>query len=206
VSEIHFHNNFNDLSSDTAFQFEFYCQHCNDAWRTPPVQYLAGAASGLLGTASSILGGILGGASQAANYVRDAGYKSAHDKAFTQAIEQAQQHFQRCRKCSAYVCAQCYNPELHLCTSCAPSIAEEANAAARETEIEMARSKAQKNVQSGKRKTDNTVTCPSCGARVKPSKFCSECGQPLQTKSECTSCHAEIPPGSKFCPECGAKQ
>lgn len=74
------------------------------------------------------------------------------------------------------------------------------------------------------------VTCPSCGKQVPQSKFCSECGKPLQKAcpncnepvgpdakfcpncgqklgvATCQKCGAEIAPGTKFCPECGAEQ
>ncbi|MBW3624783.1 MAG: zinc ribbon domain-containing protein, partial [Armatimonadetes bacterium] len=138
MSEISFGDNYSDISENTGFQFEFYCEHCRDAWRTPYKKYLAGSASNFLGTASSMLGGIFGSASNVADQLRDAGYKAAHDKAFQEAVQEAKDHFHRCRRCSNYLCGQCYNPNLNLCTACAPSIEEEANVAAREAEIEMA--------------------------------------------------------------------
>ena len=49
--------------------------------------------------------------------------------------------------------------------------------------------------------------CTACGAQIPAgSKFCPECGAKQQSGSFCTSCGKEIPAGSKFCPECGAKQ
>jgi len=47
------------------------------------------------------------------------------------------------------------------------------------------------------------VTCPSCGKKVTPGKFCPECGKPLGVK--CPSCGHIVAPGVKFCPECGAR-
>jgi len=206
LTEIQFGDNYGDLSDDTGFQFEFYCEGCNDAWRSEFKAYLPGKASRLLDAAGGILGGVLGGAGQAADYVKDAGYRTAHDKAFRQAIEEAKVHFNRCHRCGNYFCNKCFNPELNLCVGCAPSVEEEASVAAREAEIEMARAEAQEAVQAGKRKTDDNVVCPSCGARVIRAKFCSECGAELGKKLVCSSCGAELVPGAKFCPECGTRQ
>ena len=48
--------------------------------------------------------------------------------------------------------------------------------------------------------------CPSCGKTVAPgSKFCPECGAKLNVKKFCTNCGAELKDGAKFCSECGTK-
>jgi hypothetical protein len=206
MTEIAFSNHYHDISEKTGFQFEFYCEACGDAWRTEYKRYLAGTASGFLGSVSSLMGGLLGGAEHVADRMSDAGYRTAHDQAFAEAVEQAKVHFKRCRRCGNYFCNQCFNPNLKLCTACAPSVEEEAHVAARQTEIEMAAEKAQEAVKKGKTPTDGNVVCPGCGARVKASKFCAECGQPIQGKQRCASCQAEIEPGTKFCPECGQRQ
>ena len=52
-----------------------------------------------------------------------------------------------------------------------------------------------------------SVACAACGASIPAgSKFCPECGAKQNTGSFCTSCGQAIPAGTKFCPECGAKQ
>jgi membrane protease subunit (stomatin/prohibitin family) len=49
--------------------------------------------------------------------------------------------------------------------------------------------------------------CSACGASIAAgSKFCPECGAKQNTGSFCSACGKEIPAGTKFCPECGAKQ
>jgi len=51
------------------------------------------------------------------------------------------------------------------------------------------------------------AVCSACGAAVPAgSKFCPECGAKQNAGAFCTSCGKEIPAGTKFCPECGAKQ
>lgn len=48
---------------------------------------------------------------------------------------------------------------------------------------------------------DELTTCPACGKMVHKGKFCLECGKKLIFT--CPDCGKEIPPMSKFCPECG---
>ena len=51
------------------------------------------------------------------------------------------------------------------------------------------------------------AVCVACGAAIPAgSKFCPECGAKQNASAFCTSCGKEIPAGTKFCPECGAKQ
>ena len=51
------------------------------------------------------------------------------------------------------------------------------------------------------------AVCSACGAQIPAgSKFCPECGSKQAAGGFCTSCGAAITPGAKFCPECGAKQ
>ena len=51
------------------------------------------------------------------------------------------------------------------------------------------------------------AVCSACGAAIAAgSKFCPECGAKQNAGAFCTSGGKEIPAGTKFCPECGAKQ
>ena len=52
------------------------------------------------------------------------------------------------------------------------------------------------------------VICPKCNSRVPAtSKFCPECGQPLEARpvetKKCPKCGSEALKSAKFCPECG---
>ncbi len=52
------------------------------------------------------------------------------------------------------------------------------------------------------------IKCAQCGAQIpEGSKFCPECGAKVVAKGKilCPQCGAEIPEGAKFCLECGAK-
>ena len=205
MTEIQFSNNFGDKSDRAGFQFDFYCEKCRDAWRCDYVGYTAGQASGFLHTAGNIFGGVFGRAAQAADYARDAGYRTAKDKAFAAAVTAAKVHFKRCLRCTNYVCAKCYNGNLDQCTTCAPAVQLEADVAARAKEIELAKVQAEKSVEAGK-KTDANVVCGACGARVPESKFCAECGGKLSITTRCPQCNAQLQPSAKFCPECGNKR
>lgn len=56
-----------------------------------------------------------------------------------------------------------------------------------------------KDADSGKK-----AVCANCGAKAQAgTKFCPECGKPMQGGSPCPKCKSTVPEGSKFCPECG---
>ncbi|MGC1283941.1 MAG: zinc ribbon domain-containing protein, partial [Streptosporangiaceae bacterium] len=47
-----------------------------------------------------------------------------------------------------------------------------------------------------------TTECSNCHGQVQVgSKFCAECGTPMQ--KHCTNCNASLSPTAKFCAECG---
>ena len=51
-----------------------------------------------------------------------------------------------------------------------------------------------------------TMVCPSCSAQIPAgSKFCPQCGGKIGGEMICPNCKADVPDGSKFCPNCGAK-
>lgn len=51
----------------------------------------------------------------------------------------------------------------------------------------------------------DSMSCPNCHASIpKGSKFCPECGSGMQKK--CTGCGHDLPVNAKFCPECGQSQ
>jgi predicted amidophosphoribosyltransferase len=48
------------------------------------------------------------------------------------------------------------------------------------------------------------VRCPKCSADIPyGSKFCPECGANVSATVTCPKCQATLPAGSKFCPSCG---
>jgi membrane protease subunit (stomatin/prohibitin family) len=206
MSEIQFSDNHQDLSTDTGFQFEFYCEGCHDAWRSPFDRYATGTADSVLGMAESVFGGIFSSARNAIGHVRSAGWQKARDEAFRTAVEEARAHFHRCPRCANHYCDNCWNADEGTCTVCVPLLDAELAAIQRQAKIDRAREAAyERATVSEEDLQQRVVSCPECSAPVGRAKFCPECGTPVALKRNCGSCEAEIPASAKFCPECGAK-
>jgi hypothetical protein len=214
MKELKFSDNYNDLSEQTGvragFQFEFYCERCNDTWRTEFVPFRSGQASGWLSKASSLFGGVIGGAAaDALEGVAESAWGNAHDKAFLESIEKAKNHFHRCARCFQYVCDVCWNSGKGLCLNCAPDVQTEVEAARTQGEIYGASENAVlEGIRKGKKqdvKSEHQLKCPQCGAETKGAKFCPECGFKLSQQGTCRACSAKVSPAAKFCPECGEK-
>ncbi len=213
MSEIKFSKNFNDLSvhsgANAGFQFEFYCERCNDAWRADFTPYRGGQATSWLGKAAGMFGGVLGNVESAAEGLAQAGYGKAHDEAFARAIDQAKSHFHRCARCMQYACDTCWNTAKGLCRNCAPDAEVEIDAARAQGEVEgvreRARAEGERRAQQMDVTRDRQLVCPQCGAETHGAKFCPECGVKLAVASQCPKCSALVTPGAKFCPECGNK-
>ena len=206
MSEIQFSDNYNDLSTDSGFQFEFHCEHCHDAWRSPFDRYAAGTAESILGAAEGIFGGIFGTARNAMSHVRGAGWQKARDDALRKAVGEAKQHFHRCPRCANHFCDNCWNEDEGTCIACVPRLDPELASIAREAKINKAREVAYATATVDKEDLKaRVVSCRDCGAPVGRGKFCPECGAPQSLVRTCEGCSAEIPAGAKFCPECGAK-
>lgn len=206
MSDIHFSDNHTDLSTDTGFQFEFYCERCRDTWRSPFDRYAAGTLESVLSAADGIFGGIFGGAREAVSRVRSAGWQKARDDAFRAAVNQAKERFHRCPRCSNHFCEKCWNPDDGTCIDCVPRLDAELAVIRREAKLMKAREVAlQKADVSDEDLEQRVVSCPECEAPVGRGKFCPECGTPVALNVNCGDCGAEMPKSAKFCPECGTK-
>jgi hypothetical protein len=115
-----FSKNYHDLSTDTGYQFEFFCDHCGTGYRSTFQGSFSGRASQLLNAASTLLGGVLGSVPQDGNSVRDAVWEHAHEKAFLEAIDELNPQFIQCPVCLKWVCREeCWNLKKGLCKDCA---------------------------------------------------------------------------------------
>lgn len=206
MSEIRYSDNRRDLSTHSGFQFEFYCERCNESWRSPFDRYAAGTIEGVLGAADGLLGGFFGGARNLMNELSTAGYSKAKDGALERAVVTARDHFQRCPRCSNHFCADCWNPAEGTCISCVPRLEAEVAAINRDAKIYKAREVAREQATvSDAEMQARVVTCPSCHAPVGQAKFCPDCGVAVSLTRACGGCGAAVPRTAKFCPECGAK-
>ncbi|GJG87845.1 hypothetical protein tb265_30260 [Gemmatimonadetes bacterium T265] len=206
MTEIRSSDNRRDLSTNSGFQFEFYCERCGESWRSPFDRYAAGTLDGVLGAADGLLGGFLGGARNLVNELSTAGYSKAKDAALERAVETARGHFHRCPRCSNNFCDDCWNADEGTCISCVPRLEAEVAAITRDAKLVKAREvAAERATVSEAELRERVVTCPSCHAPVGQGKFCPECGTPVSLTRACGACGAAVPRTAKFCPECGSK-
>jgi membrane protease subunit (stomatin/prohibitin family) len=206
MSEIRFSDNHHDLSKETGFQFEFYCEGCHDAWRAPFTRYAPGTVEGILGAAEGVFGGLFGAARNAVSQVGGGGWQKAHDEAFGEAVKLAKDHFHRCPRCANHFCDGCWNADEGTCAVCVPRLDAELAAIHREAKLHRAREVAfNQAIVSEEDLARRVVSCPGCSAPVGRARFCPECGTPVSLKKSCGACAAEIASSAKFCPECGEK-
>lgn len=211
--KIEFTRNYNDLSTNQGFQFEFFCNRCSTGYRTHFKPSLTGTVSGAMSAAGSLFGGIFGKAADLSERVRSASWEKAHDEAFTEAMQELRPSFIQCPRCSVWVCRKsCWNEAKGLCKSCAPDLGVEMAAAQSSRTVEeiWAHSKVAEEDRSMLKdeswREGARATCPKCGvALAKAVKFCPECGAKIQAEAHCTQCGAKLSPGAKFCADCGAK-
>jgi hypothetical protein len=213
-AETKFAHNVQDLSNstgvDAGFQFEFYCERCSDRWRTAFKPYRSAQAGGWLQKGASLFGGLLGNAGSVLNSVAEAGWHSARDAAFKEAVEAGKAHFNRCGACHDYVCAQCFDGQNGLCYQCAPNVKVAITRARAQGEVDSASELA---AGEGKRRgmrhdvrQDMQLVCPQCRSETHGAKFCPECGFRMTQQVQCRGCSAMLEPGTRFCTECGQRQ
>ena len=214
-----FTRNYQDNSTDAGFQFTFYCDICQDGFKTSFIESATyKKKSGLRGLAqgASILGSLVGGKM---HNIGNAAYRGGdvlserfegkspewqkeHEKAFERCQNEALQHFHRCPSCNKYVCDQCHNEDEGLCVTCAPR-----------QEILVAKTRAdamKRNIDTaGQASTvwqgaieSKTTMCPSCGKPAGSGKFCNSCGADMSLK-ECPKCGAKNSQTVRFCNNCG---
>ncbi|NLB61084.1 MAG: zinc ribbon domain-containing protein [Clostridiales bacterium] len=215
-----FTRNYEDNSTDAGFQFTFYCDVCNDGYKSSFVEsqtYKKGKGLRGLTRGIGVLGGLVGGAASSLGYSLERGgdilserfegmspeWHKEHEKAFERSQNEAQQHFHRCHGCHQYMCDACYNEDEGLCTECAPRqevYVAKARAEAMRRNIDEASETA--TVWKGTIESKTTV-CSTCGKPAGNGKFCNNCGASMEMK-QCQKCGAKNAQTVKFCNNCGS--
>jgi len=215
-----FTRNYEDNSTDAGFQFTFYCDVCQDGFKTSFIEsstykkgsLFRGITRGI-GAAGSLFGGALNDIGNAAYRSQDIlserfegmspQWQKEHEKAFAMAQNEAKQHFHRCHKCRSWVCDSCFNDEVGLCADCAPRANVEIAAARADKMKRDIWDKADETQVFQGEIEQKTTFCPNCG---KPAngKFCTNCGTNLALNT-CPNCGAENDTSVRFCGECGTK-
>lgn len=212
VEHLEFVSNYNDLSTDQGFQFEFHCNRCGSGYRTTFRPSVAGKLTNALEGASSLLGGIFSTAANVGERVRSANWQQTHDNAFADAVSEIKPYFIQCPRCNSWVCRQkCWNTKKGLCKECAPDLGVEMAAAQASKSVEevwahAAMAEEDKKLGEAEWRQGITATCPKCEAPLSTNaKFCPSCGAPLKVSDKCPKCNAKLLPNAKFCAECGEK-
>ncbi|MFC5907265.1 double zinc ribbon domain-containing protein [Streptacidiphilus monticola] len=216
--EIYFSNNYRDLceqnGTGAGFQFEFSCARCYDTWRSAFRPYTAGRVTGWVDRAVSSAWGAFGRAgseaSSALGGIVGANWGPAKDNAFKDAVHDAAAHFNRCPRCTHYVCGRCWNAGQGLCLNCAPDTAAEVAAAAQRGLNDAASQSAYEAGSSRGAAYDvnrpTQLVCPQCRTETHGARFCPGCGYRLAQEDTCRSCNAQLPQGAAFCPDCGTRR
>ena len=214
-----FTDNFKDNSTEAGFQFTFFCEICNEGYKTKFIESKTHKRAGFFhgigeafSTASSILGqGSIGGNVKRGSVVLSRRYEGMtpewhkeHDETFELAQNEAKEHFHRCPKCTKWLCENDWNEQEGLCTKCAPRVNIEIAAAKAKKMTEDIREKAgATQVFKGEIESKQTL-CPQCGKPAGEGKFCNNCGAPLGLM-KCPKCGTKNSAGTRFCGECGTR-
>ncbi len=214
-----FTRNYEDNSTDAGFQFTFYCDICNDGFKSSFIEsetYKKRKGLSSITRGLSVLGNLAGGKLGNLGWSVERGgdilterfegqspeWQKEHEKTFERAQNEARQHFHRCHGCNRYACDACNNEGEGLCTDCAPRqdvYVAKARAEAMRRNIDDASNNA--TVWKGEIESKTTI-CPVCGKPAGNGKFCSNCGASLDMKV-CSRCGAKNARNVRFCSSCG---
>jgi hypothetical protein len=206
MPRIEFTDNYQDLSTQTGFQFKFFCESCGNGYMSSWQANKTGMAGTVIRGLGNVFGGVLGSAAAGSYEIQEAVGGPAHDKALEEAVTEIRALFNQCKRCGQWVCGEvCWNHERNLCSHCAPIMQRELSAAQAAIAVDQMTEKLrEQDLTAGLNLTSIAVVqCPQCGVEADGGKFCQECGSSLAPRTECSRCGASFEPGAKFCQECG---
>lgn len=185
MSLIKFVRNYTDQSTDSGFQFEFFCDRCGCGYQTPFTPASTNVLHDVLDAAGNIFGGLLSTAASIGENARSSKWEKEHDDAFRKAVADTRTIFKQCAQCSQFVDDACWTERKKRCKGCI----ENADPA---EEVEEDKPK----------RRGSKAACPQCDASIsKGAKFCPECGEAVQSEKTCPECGVSA--SGKFCQECG---
>jgi hypothetical protein len=214
-----FTNNFADNSTDAGFQFTFYCQICNEGYKTRFVEsktYKKGNLLRNIGRATNVATSLFGGYRFGYSLERGADligerfqgmspeWHREHEQAFELAQNEARGHFHRCPRCTQWVCDNDWNEQVGLCTGCAPRESLEISAARADKMVQDIRTKVESTQVFTGEVSERATLCPQCGKPAGTGKFCVNCGCRMDME-KCPTCGAANSAESRFCGECGTR-
>ncbi|MDO4544632.1 MAG: zinc ribbon domain-containing protein [Bacillota bacterium] len=214
-----FTRNYQDNSTEAGFQFTFYCDICNDGFKSSFIEsetYKKGKGLRGIAQGASVVGSLIGGKAHNMGWGlarggdilserfenRSPEWQKEHERAFELAQNEAQQHFHRCHSCQKWVCDADFNEDEGLCVQCAPRqeiYVAKARAEAMKRNIDEAGQSA--TVWKGEIESKTTI-CPVCGKPAGSGKFCNNCGASMELKV-CPKCGAQNAQEVNFCNNCG---
>lgn len=200
MTAVTFTKNYRDRSTDSGFQFEFFCDRGSGQWMPGWLSYHfpSSCSYSYITTVQPYPVGVANKINQAASWlssrfpqISGAGdalkslHKEAWDNAFAAAVQEAKRHFRNCPHCNKWVCSHaCFSEASGTCKTCALALGFPQAPSATESQ---------------------TVTCPNCGDTTEAGKFCATCGKALAMKIFCGNCGKGIESDRRFrfCPHCG---
>jgi hypothetical protein len=202
VSVVRFTKNYRDRSTDSGYQFEFFCDRGYGSWfpnwlsyhfpEACSYSYVSSLQSFPLGVANKVkeatswLSARFPQISPAGDAVNNI-HKEAWESAFANAVLEAKRHFRECTSCNKWVCVHsCFNQTTGTCKTCSALGI-------------LSRPKPNNGAE------NSFVVCKQCGSTSEPGKFCDTCGKSMTLEIFCGNCGKKIEADRrfKFCPHCG---
>jgi hypothetical protein len=227
-----FTRKYDDNSTETGFQFTFYCDRSVDSYKTKFTPSVVGKKAGLsrmigrgisLGTSFARIPFTYKSPEQQASDRQEAElmdefskrydmmspqWHAEHDHAFEEAQNEAKANFNQCTSCNMWVCKYCWNGERRICVQCSGPEAQkhlyDENSTFNSVSIFATRPNRENVIpESNGQRENNKVICAQCNQTTTAGKFCNNCGSRLEFS--CSKCGVKCTAGTHFCGECGTK-